>query len=132
MGKSWIKYFIILILSIHCSSIYAKDKTKKFITHVTVTTYNPVKEQCDSDPLTTASGVKIDIKKLKAKKLRYCAVSRDLLWCLPFGSIIHIEGYGCYQVVDTMHMRFNHYVDILQHKDEKGFKKEKLKITKIQ
>ena len=126
---NWIKFIIILSLFVHCNYIHAKNK--KFVTHVTVTTYNPIEEQCGPNPLITASGKKIDVKKLKAKKIKYCAVSRDLLWCLPFGSIIHIEGHGYYEVVDTMHKRYNCHIDILQHPSEENFKKEKIKIIKV-
>ena len=46
---------------------------------VTVTVYNPVMEQCDSTPLITADNSEIDLKKLKQGKLKWVAVSRDLL-----------------------------------------------------
>ena len=79
----------------------------------------------------TANGTIIDHKKLKQGKLKYCAISRDLLWCIPMGSIIDIDGHGRYEVVDTMNARFKHYVDILQHHTEKNFKKEKIKIVLV-
>ena len=108
---------------------HAEDK--KFVTHVTLTTYNAVKSQCDDTPLITADGTKIDLKKLKSGKLKYAAVSRDLLWCIPLGSIIHIEGHGYYEVRDTMNERFNHYIDILQHSSKKNFKKNKVRVEVI-
>ena len=108
--------------------IHADDK---FITHVTLTTYNATKAQCDETPDVTANGTIIDHKKLKQGKLKYCAISPDLLWCIPMGSIIDIDGHGRYEVVDTMNARFNHYIDILQHHTEKNFKKEKIKIMLV-
>lgn len=78
-----------------------------------------------------ADGTKIDVKKLKAGKIKYVAISRDLLWCIPLGSIIHIEGHGTYEVRDTMNVRFNHCIDILQHSSQQNFKKEKIKVTLI-
>ena len=123
------KLLIICIMALVASVTFAKDK--KFITHVTLTTYNAVASQCDDNPLITADGTKIDLKKLKKGKIKYCAVSRDLLWCIPLGSIIHIEGHGYYEVRDTMNARFNHYVDILQHISEKNFKKEKIKVILV-
>ena len=108
--------------------IHADDK---FITHVTLTTYNATKAQCDNNPNKTANGTIIDHKKLKQGKLKYCAISRDLLWCIPMGSIIYIDGHGRYEVVDTMNARFKHYVDILQHHTEKNFKKEKIKVILV-
>ena len=117
-----------LFLSSLVDSIHADDK---FITHVTLTTYNATKSQCDNNPNKTANGTIIDHKKLKQGKLKYCAISRDLLWCIPMGSIIYIDGHGRYEVVDTMNARFKHYVDILQHHTEKNFKKEKIKIVLV-
>lgn len=108
--------------------IHADDK---FITHVTLTTYNATKAQCDNNPNETANGTIICHKKLKQGKLKYCAISRDLLWCIPMGSLIEIDGHGKYKVVDTMNARFNHYIDILQHHTEKNFKKEKIKVILV-
>ena len=119
---------LILFLASLAASIHADNK---FITHVTLTTYNATKAQCDNSPDKTANGTIIDHKKLKQGKLRYCAISRDLLWCIPMGSVIEIDGHGRYEVVDTMDARFNHYIDILQHYTEKNFKKEKIKVTLV-
>ena len=116
-------------MALVASVTFAKDT--KFITHVTLTTYNAVASQCDSIPFITADGTKIDMKKLKRGKIKYCAVSRDLLWCIPLGSVVHIEGHGYYEVRDTMNERFNHYIDILQHKSQKNFKKEKIRVQVI-
>ena len=123
------KLFIICIITLVASVTFAKDKP--FITHVTLTTYNAVASQCDNTPLITADGTKIDLKKLKKGKSKYCAVSRDLLWCIPLGSVVHIEGHGYYEVRDTMNERFNHYIDILQHKSQKNFKKKKIRVEVI-
>ena len=122
----------ILVLSLFLSSLVASIYAYgKFITHVTLTTYNATKAQCGNNPNKTANGTIIDHKKLKQGKLKYCAISRDLLWCIPMGSIIDIDGHGRYEVVDTMNARFKHYVDILQHHTEKNFKKEKIKVILV-
>ena len=71
------KLLIICIMALVASVTFSKEK--KFITHVTLTTYNAVASQCDNTPLITADGTKIDMKKLKKGKIKYCAVSRDLL-----------------------------------------------------
>ena len=39
--------------------------------NITLTFYNPVKEQCDKDPHITADGSKIDLKKLHSGQLRW-------------------------------------------------------------
>lgn len=50
------KLFIICIMALVASVTFAKNKP--FITHVTLTTYNAVKNQCDNTPLITADGTK--------------------------------------------------------------------------
>ena len=107
-------------------------KNKNTITHVKVTCYQPVEAQCDSDPLTTADGSKIDLYKLKNGDVKWCAISRDLLWLFPKDKPkrVHIEGYGIYEVRDVMNKRFNHRVDILIHPSEKAnISEENVKMT---
>lgn len=91
--------------------------------HVTVTVYNPVPEQCDSDPLVTADNSVIDTLKLKKDKLRWVAVSRDFIkgGILAYGDKVKINCEedpslsGVYTVHDTMHPRFSRCIDILKH-----------------
>ena len=93
--------------------------TNKISYKVTVTTYNPTKEQCDSTPNITADGTKI--KPWRATDYRYVALSRDLIarWGGPFeyGDYIVIVGTdgwdGIYQVRDTMNPKWTNRVDIL-------------------
>jgi 3D (Asp-Asp-Asp) domain-containing protein len=93
--------------------------TNKISYKVTVTTYNPTREQCDDTPNQTADGTYI--KPWKASDYRYVALSRDLLsrWGGPFeyGDYIVIEGTGdrdgIYQVRDTMNPKWTNRVDIL-------------------
>lgn len=87
------------------------------ITHVTLSYYQPVKAQCNNDPLTTADGSKINLKHLKHNKIKWCAISRDLLWLFPKDKPkrVYIEGFGVYEVKDIMHKRYNHRIDILVH-----------------
>lgn len=109
-------------------TIYFNSPLEKIIT---LTVYNPVENQCDNTPLVTANGIKIDLEKLKKREIKYCAVSRDLLSEIPYGSIIYIEGHGEYEVVDTMNKRIKMGVDILQDVSEKGFKKTNIRILKV-
>jgi 3D (Asp-Asp-Asp) domain-containing protein len=114
-------------------SIENKDveKRDRFITHVTLTTYNPCKEQCNEDFLHTADNSFIDLEKLKKGKIKWCAISRNLLFAIPLGSIIEIEGHGIYEVKDTMNARYAHCIDILQDESQPNFKKHKVKVTLI-
>lgn len=89
---------------------------------VTLTAYNAVSEQTDSDPLVTASGAFSNPEVVAAR-------SRDLADELPFGTIIEIVGpsvpndscgYGIvapiigYRIIaDTMNARYTGRIDIL-------------------
>ena len=118
-----------LMFSIPTSS--KNNSQSSFTTHVTVTTYNAVSSQCDKTPTITADGTRIDYRKVKNGQQRIAAISRDLLYAIPLGSTIYIEGHGYYVVRDTMNSRFNHCIDILQHPSKKNFKKEKIKVKLV-
>ena len=118
-----------LMFSLPTSS--KNNSQSSFTTHVTVTTYNAVRSQCDKTPTITADGTRIDNKKLENGQQRIVAISRDLLHEIPLGSTILIDGYGCYVVRDTMNPRFNHCIDILQHSSKENFKKEKIKVKLV-
>lgn len=101
------------------------------ISHVRLTVYHPTVEQCDSDPLTTADGSHIDLRKLERGEIKWCAISRDLIWLFPKNKPkrIWIEGHGVYEVRDLMNKRHNHGVDLLYHPSNKEvFCKSKVKI----
>lgn len=118
---------ILIIVILFTLAIVSKAQ----VTHVTLTYYQPVKEQCNSEPLVTADGSKINLHHLKQGKIKWCAISRDLLWLFPKNrpKRIYIDGFGIYQVRDIMNKRWNHRVDILIHpKDSKRIKLEKVKI----
>ena len=118
---------ILIIVILFTLAIVSKAQT----THVTLTYYQPIKEQCNSEPLVTADGRKINLHHLKQGKIKWCAISRDLLWLFPKNrpKRIYIDGFGIYQVRDIMNKRWNHRVDILIHpKDSKRIKLEKVKI----
>lgn len=121
------KFIVLLSLLIISLNVVAKST----VTHVTITYYQPVKAQCNSKPLVTADGSKINLRHLKQGRIKWCAISRDLLWLFPKGKPkrIYIEGFGMYYVKDVMNRRFTHRVDILIHpKDSKRIKLNKVKI----
>lgn len=100
------------------------------------TTYNAEVTQCDSDPLTTADGSRIDLNKLANGELRWCALSRDLIWdeerqklhdydttvfrgFFRFGDTIIVESIsspqinGKWCVRDCMNKRYKQSIDFL-------------------
>lgn len=125
-----LKKYILICLGL-ILSLQSYGSKSLFTTHVTITTYNAVRSQCDRSPLITADGTKIDHRKVKSGEQKIVAISRDLLYAIPLGSIIDIEGYGRYEVKDTMNSRFKHRIDILQHSSKKNFKKDKIKIKLV-
>jgi hypothetical protein len=99
-------------------------------------TYNCEVSQCDSDPLTTADGSRIDLDKLANGELRWCALSRDLIWdeerqklhdydtsvfrgFFRFGDTIVVESIsspqinGKWCVRDCMNKRYKRSIDFL-------------------
>lgn len=97
---------------------------------VIATYYNPVRSQCDKDPLITADGSRINLKKLREGKLRWIAVSRDLRESYKYGDIVVIESddhklNGEWIVRDTMNPKFKKRIDFLTH-DKKFMKEPKM------
>lgn len=88
---------------------------------VKLTGYHPVKSECDANPLITADGSHVDLRKLKKGKIRWCAVSRELLRHFPKDKPkrIWIEDYGVYEVRDVTHKRIKNTVDIMLHPADK-------------
>lgn len=106
---------------------------------VTLSIYNPTPGQCNKDYLTTASGDKIDLKKLKAGQLNWIAFSRDLLesgdW--GYGDVVEIISdnkkiAGIYIIKDTMAKRWRKKVDILRDRSSglTGVHKVRVKMVK--
>jgi 3D (Asp-Asp-Asp) domain-containing protein len=79
-----------------------------------VTAYNVgVAEQTSGDSCIGAGGH--DLCELVKRKVKVCAAN-----FVPLGTKLHIEGYGEYIVLDRMHRRFSHRVDIAMNEDEIG------------
>jgi len=80
--------------------------TKKVVL-ANLSAYNPVAAQCDSTPDITASG----------KKVRAGYVANN---CLPFGTIVEIDGKH-YEVQDRMNRRYGcKYFDILMWNEQEA------------
>jgi len=114
-----------------------KIEKNPFIELDRATTYYCNVSQCDNDPFTTADGSVIDPIKLKNKEIRWCALSRDLIWD-EYRQGIHAEGFrglfefgdtivvksnsnpqinGKWVVHDTMNKRYTRSIDFLIHPD---------------
>jgi 3D (Asp-Asp-Asp) domain-containing protein len=100
---------------------------------VTITTYTPTIEECDSTPLITASGFKINERN--PRRHRIVAVSRDLKRKYKFGTKLRIKGAGkydgTYTVRDVMNKRYKKRIDILVGKKDTQTKVKKVKVYKI-
>ena len=88
----------------------------------TLTIYNPSMSQCDSDPLVTASNMRIDVQKLRQGSIRWMAISRDMLkrWGgrLNYGDTVQLRAEdpaidGNWVIQDTMNKRFKNRGDLL-------------------
>lgn len=131
LGCGWVR--MMLLIGIVCFS--GIKCCAQATTHVTLTYYQPVKEQCDSNPLVTADGSKINLHHLRNNRIKWCAVSRDLLYLFPKDKPkrVWIEGFGIFEVRDLMNKRHHHRIDILIHpKNSKriSIKNVKVKILK--
>ena len=100
-------------------SVHKKRKTE---IKVDATYYNPAKNQCDNDPLVTASNDKISLSKLRKKQIRWIACSRDLIkrWGgkLHYGDTVYVESKnknlcGYWVVKDSMNKRYKKRIDFL-------------------
>ena len=59
--------------------------------YVRGTVYNPTKEQCGDNPSVTADGKEINHKHLESGKIRWVAVSKDLLQYMNYGDKIYVH-----------------------------------------
>ena len=116
------------------TKVAEQPKTEKKVlcsVNATLTCYNPDPKQCSGDPFLTASGDRINAQKLKEKKIKWCAVSRDWKKKFPMNSIVEIEGFGQYIVKDLMAAGIYKSFDILQDKSVPQFKYTNRKVTRI-
>jgi 3D (Asp-Asp-Asp) domain-containing protein len=129
--------FIVLFLPSELKN--EEERMEAYITSVapsevvTITTYTPTIEECDSTPLITASGFKIN--ESNPRRHRIVAVSRDLKRKYKFGTKLRIKGAGKYDgtyvVRDVMNKRFRNRIDILVGKRDKQTKLKKVKVYKL-
>ncbi len=93
--------------------------------------YNASVAQTDSTPLLTASSISIDTIKLKNGKIRYVALSRDLIDVYGIGGKISYGDYilveskykelnGKWKVVDCLNKKYSKKVDFLFYNKKYG------------
>ena len=112
---------------------YDQDINSDTINIKRATVYNAVVEQCDSDPFITADGSRINKRKLESGKLRWVALSQDLVkdkykaklhpglfkGKFKFGDTLRVESKihtsmnGLWVVRDVMNRRYRKSMDFL-------------------
>ena len=101
------KTIIIMLMTMGVNHSTVKIKQSPFIQLDRATTYYCNVSQCDNDPFTTADGSVIDPIKLKNKQIRWCALSRDLIWD-EYRQTIHKQGFrGLFEFGDTIVVKSN-------------------------
>lgn len=117
------KKILTLLLLIFVTGAFNLTAQEKEIS-VKISVYNPVRGQTQGNPLETASGYMIDLKKLKSGQLRICAISRKLHkkygGPFKFGDIIYVscgdsrlDGYWVIEDLMGPRSRHENKVDLL-------------------
>jgi len=105
----------------------SKHVIKKFTVTIpiVVTAYSPTKDQCDDDPLITASNIRV--------RDGIIALSRDLEkdLNLKFGDRVSIEGVGEFEFQDRMNRRWLRKADIFMWSREEALRFGKQNCTLI-
>ena len=101
---------------------------------VTASCYRANINECDSTPLITADGSKIDINRID--RLRWIAISRDLEEIYKMGDSIVVEGVGkgydgLWVIKDRMNKRFKNKIDFLISNEKQAGLFKNVKISKI-
>ena len=127
----------IRILMLALVFIFSTVKSKEQIQGHSVKSYSyhPVKGQCHGNPLITADGSRIDLKKLKTGRLRWIAVSRDLLRHYRMGDTVRVisehKGVsGKWVIRDKMGPSHRMSIDFLTHPSSKIKYPRKVTIAK--
>tara|TARA_R100001015_G_C4613618_1_gene169305 strand:- start:728 stop:1282 length:555 start_codon:yes stop_codon:yes gene_type:complete len=101
--------------------------------NVKATMYHPVESQCDSDPLITADGSKIDPHNVS--DWNWIAVSQDMLLknggIFEYGDQVYIKGThkdGVYTIHDCMNKRKTKQIDFLESIGTKQYKYDNVEI----
>jgi len=105
----------------------------KSINLVSLTTYKSVSNETDSEPLITASGLKLD--SLNPIRHRVIAVSRDLKELFSFGDKVKLTNAGKFNGIwfihDLMNKKWKNKIDILINPSDPQVSLEGVVISKI-
>ena len=110
------------------------------IQEVIATSYHPVEGQCDSTPLITADNSYIDLTLLKQGRIKWVAVSRDLLkrWggCFNYGDTIYVFSHesrlrGAWVIRDCMKEGYVNKIDFLFSPNSRIFDTTNILISNI-
>jgi 3D (Asp-Asp-Asp) domain-containing protein len=83
------------------------------VKELTVTAYTPTEQECDSDPLVTAS-----MRKVRQGTI---AVSRDLFYSgWVFGMKVYVEGLGVFEINDLMGKNHKQRIDVFMWEKNKA------------
>lgn len=137
-------YFLLVLPNIENKTVINEEPIVEVINQkidtieVNCSYYLPSLNQCDSTPLITADNSFIDTNKLKNNKIKWCAISRNLLkqngGAFNYGDTIMLitnDKYNKkkYIIHDCMNKRFKNKIDILTIKKIKINKS--IKIVKL-
>jgi len=133
MNNILITIITVFLFPVKVANIRAATIKDNLYETVTLTTYSPTLQECDSTPNITASGFKINLKN--PKKHRIIAVSRDLKKKWKFGTRVRIKNAGkyngIYTVKDVMNKRYKNRIDLLIGEDDKHTRIKNVKIVKV-
>ena len=111
--------FALILLIVFAIPSYCSSSEGQRFLKVTATAYNSLPGQTQGDPTITAWGDRL-VPGMKA-----IAVSRDLIPLgLTHGVVVKIDGLpGTYKVMDKLHKRWQHRIDIYMGNDIRAAKK---------
>jgi len=112
------------INKLNVQTLFKKHNNMRF-KNLTVTAYNPTKEQTDSTPMITSSNKRV--------KPGMVAVSRDLFYEYgwTYGKKIEIEGWGIFEIQDKMGEGIERGIDIMMFDKDKAkeFGRQELRVV---
>lgn len=137
MKKNFTKFLILITLNFSISFVKSNTILNEWVLiaeNVEATVYNAVPEQCDDNPIYTASMFKLDTTNVYSHKI--IAMERTFMkeLGLSYGDVVKIEGTvkwdGIWQIQDTMNKKYagKKKIDILVPNDIKYGKWNNVKL----